>query len=103
MDRNIGLKEYSYLSRYASVPVYSDEKGVTYHGTVKWLRNSGLNTYICKQGDTLEKIAFKQYGSPVLWWVIANINRIVDPTDELKEGQSIKLADIGNLEWTKRF
>lgn len=102
-DRRIGLKAYNYLSRYASVPLYSDDKGRTYHGTVKWLRDNAVNTYVCKQGDTLEKIAHQQYGSPILWWVVADINRIVDPFIPLGEGQKLKLVSLGNIEWGKNF
>lgn len=101
-DRNIGLKEYSYLSRYGHLPIYADSQGMSYHATGKWLKDNGTNTYIVKQGDTLEKIAYQQYGSPILWWLVADINRIVDPMQELKEGQRLKLVPLGNIEWTRR-
>ena len=102
-DRFIGYKEYGYLSRYASVPLMADKQGKTYHGVVKWLKDNATNTYVCEQGDTLQRIAYKQYGSPILWWVVADINRIVDPFVTLEEGKRLKLVGLGNIEWHKRF
>jgi hypothetical protein len=102
-DKNMGYKAYNYFSRYSSVPMYSDSKGQTYHGITKWIDNDDANIYVCKQGDTLEKIAFKEYGSPTLWWVVADVNRIINPALELEMNQKLKLIPLGNLTYIKRI
>lgn len=104
-DTYKGLKSYSYLSRYSSVPVMGDTTaGKQYHGTVKWIDEEASYTiYRCGINDTLERIALNLYGNPQYWWVIADFNRIVDPFAKLKEGQELKIVSLNDITFTKRW
>ena len=47
--------------------------------------------YIVQKDDTLAKIAYKFYGDPVLWWVLAVANQLeILPTD-LKFGSTLRV------------
>lgn len=102
MDKEVGLKQYSYLSRYTSVPLMHDAKGNQYHGTVKWTEETTGSTYKVKVGDTLEKIALAYYGNPNFWWVVADANRILDPFEELEEGRVLKIISLNDIKFTQR-
>ena len=93
--RDSGLKEYSYLSRYASIPTfYNSIDRKRYYGTVKQLELNST-TYIeheVKEHETLDMIALQYFNTPLYWWIIADYNRIQDP---LKIRQ--KVLKIPNL------
>lgn len=44
------------------------------------------NDYIIQDGDTLQSIAYSIYGDSSFWWVIADINNILNPFEELVVG-----------------
>lgn len=49
--------------------------------------------YVVKNGDRIDLLAQKAYGSPYLWWVIAAKNDLVYPAEELKQGMTIILPN----------
>lgn len=105
-DKNKGLKQYSYLSRYTSVPVMGDSTaGRQYHGTVKWIDMEDIEytIYSCKGGETLENLALNFYGNPQYWWVIADANRIIDSFKPLEEGMSLKIISLNDIKFVKRW
>lgn len=104
-DEEKGLKSYSYMSRYSSVPVMGDSaNGKQYHGTVKWINPElSYNIYKCGVHDTLEKIALNLYGNPQYWWIIADFNRIIDPFAELEEGRELKIISMSDVEFVQRW
>lgn len=74
-------KSYNYTSRYSSYPYYYnylDDKYV-YGLTSQLSTNTDYTTHDVEIGDTLDKLAYKYYGRPDLYWVIADFNRIQDP------------------------
>ena len=50
-----------------------------------------FETYEVSNGEFWDDIAYNVYGTPQLWWVIALINNIVNPFEELEEGDNIKV------------
>lgn len=53
--------------------------------------------YIVRQGDTLTSIAFKFYGEPLNWFIIADVNNIQNPFI-LEMGKSIIIPNINKYE-----
>jgi Base plate wedge protein 53 len=41
--------------------------------------SASLPKYEVKQGDTWPMISYKLYGTTRLWWVIAQVNSVIDP------------------------
>lgn len=50
---------------------------------------SELSTYKVKDGDTLNSISFKLYGTIELWWLLAKINNISNATITLQSGWTL--------------
>lgn len=94
-----GKKTYSYLSRYAELNTYYnsiDKK--RYYETSKRLSKdiSSYNLYTVKQGDSLDSIALKYYNNPLYWWIIADINNIVDSLTLIK-GKHLIIPDLNQI------
>ena len=49
------------------------------------------DTYEVGHDEWWENISNKIYGTPYLWWVIALINNVSNPFEELEVGDSIKI------------
>lgn len=45
----------------------------------------------------LDLIAYRYYQTPELWWVIAEANGLMFPSEELEEGTVLRIPDLGNL------
>ena len=92
-------KRYDKVSRYQSFPYYynkADDKYV--YGTTAWLSDSTPYTeYTCGAQDTLDSIALYFYGTPTLYWVIADFNRILDPLIKLYAGDTLKIPDFSQI------
>lgn len=50
-----------------------------------------FDTYEVSNDEWWENISYEYYGTPDLWWVIALMNNVVNPFEELEEGDNIKL------------
>lgn len=50
-----------------------------------------FDTYEVTNEDWWENISYKYYGTPYLWWIVAIVNDIVNPFEELVEGTNIKI------------
>lgn len=49
--------------------------------------------YTIQEGDRLTQIAFKFYGEPLKWFIIADVNEIQNPF-ELEAGQEIIIPNL---------
>ena len=49
------------------------------------------DTYEVSNDEYWDDIAFSIYGIPQLWWVVALINNVVNPFEELEEGDTLKV------------
>lgn len=81
------IKDYEYTSRYGPFPFFYNENDDKYvYGITSWLSLDAEYSIHNVQGtDTLDSLAFKYYGRPDLYWVIADYNRITDPWINLWE------------------
>ena len=64
--------------------------GVTVEG-IDELTSGGVKEHVCRSGDNLRFISFREYGSIHYWWMIAKINGIYDAFEELEGGRKIYL------------
>jgi len=58
------------------------------------------DTYVTINQDLLKRpdlISFKAYGTPDLWWVIMEYNKIVDPLFDLSINQILKIPNINRV------
>lgn len=65
-------------------------EGVSIDG-VENLQNENVKKYMCRSGDNLRFISFREYGSIHYWWIIAKINHITDVLEPLKGGTELIL------------
>ena len=50
-----------------------------------------FGSYEVSNDEFWDDIAYKLYGIPQLWWVIALINNVVNPFEELSDGDNIRI------------
>jgi len=50
-----------------------------------------FNTYEVANGDYWDNVSFNLYNTPYLWWVIALLNNITNPFEELDEGDILNV------------
>ena len=98
--KNKEFRQYDYISRYASFPIFYhtiDKKYV--YGTTSHLNtNSEYVAHKVHMSDTLDSLALKYYGRPDLYWVIADFNRIQDAFITLIDFyEIIKIPSISTL------
>ena len=92
-----------YISRYANFPYYYhslDEKyiqGITGH-----LKSEAYVEITLDFSSTLDSLAYKYYGRPDYWWVIADFNRITDPFLPLfPKYKTLKVPSITSIEFSE--
>lgn len=75
-------------SRYTKTPAYV-RRGETLVLSIRDRSNFDLSNatfYTVVQGDTIDGIAFRQYGNAQLWWAIMDANPIYQSEVEIKPG-----------------
>lgn len=95
-------KSYDYLSRYASFPYYYHSLDKKYiYGLTAQLSDSTTYTLVnVSMNTTLDGLAFKYYGRPDYYWIIADFNRIQDPFIKLSDYfTKIKIPTITAIEF----
>lgn len=55
------------------------------------------DTYIVEASDWWDLISYKTYGDVKYWWLIALVNGIHNPFEELTEGMSLKILKISYI------
>jgi hypothetical protein len=65
-------------------------EGVTIDG-IEDLRPEQTIRYVCRSGDNLRFISFREYGSVHYWWIIAKLNHIEDCLEPLEGGRELIL------------
>jgi nucleoid-associated protein YgaU len=97
--------DYDSLSRYLPFSYYYhtlDDKFV-YGLTGNILNNVEYVAHTLKDSDTLESLAFKYYGRPDYFWIIADFNRIKDPFIPLLDSFGvIKVPNLGQISFEVR-
>lgn len=59
--------------------------------------NIFFDIYIAEENDWWDNISYKYYDTERLWWLVCEMNNIVNPFEELVEGQQIKILKEGQL------
>jgi hypothetical protein len=49
------------------------------------------DTYEVQNDDWWDNISFEYYGTPNLWWLVALMNNVINPFEELEVGSHIKI------------
>lgn len=96
------LKNYDYLSRYATFPFYynSNDNKYIYGITSQLSKENQFVAHKVKQTDTLESLALDYYGRPDFYWIIADFNRICDPFIKLFGNvEIINIPTLSNIEF----
>ena len=83
------------LSRYQSLPTFEDDQGNTYSTRYKRAaKNFQYFEVVLSKPATLDLISQQQYGTPLLYWAIADLNDILNPMVLLPAGMKIKVPQI---------
>lgn len=63
-------------------------------------------SYPVRQADTWSSIAYRASGRSVDWWIIAEVNGVIDPFKELQElrdeGATIRVPTVNRMNFTYR-
>lgn len=101
---NKTFRQRDYTSRYNVVPIYYnivDQKyihGLTYNLSL----DTEYSIHTVEEMDDLDRLAFKYYGRPDLYWVIADFNRIQDPYINLYENYNfIYIPALAGIRYNK--
>ena len=83
------------LSRYQSLSTFEDDQGNTYSTRYKRpAKNYQYFEVVLSKPATLDLISMQQYGTPLMYWAIADLNDILDPLILLPAGTKIKVPQI---------
>ena len=97
-------KSYDYTSRYSPFPFYYNNWDDKYiYGLTNQLSNTTeFMLHNITDTDTLDKLAYKYYGRPDLFWVIADYNRIQDSYTRLfPKYKTIKIPTLSGIRYRR--
>lgn len=96
---NKQYKQPSYLSRYASFPIYYHTGDAKYVGGITSHLKQDIPYVLhkIKAHETLDSIALDMYNNPTFFWVIADFNNIQDPYIKLQVGDFLKIPSLSNI------
>lgn len=80
-------------SRYVKTSAYN-RQGSTLTLSIRernHFKESSCSYYTVVQGDTVDGIAYKQYGNAQLWWAIMDANPSYQSEMEIKAGDILKI------------
>jgi hypothetical protein len=93
-------KDYDRVSRYQVFPFYYNNKDNKYvYGITSHLLTSDI-TFVAhkvKKNDTLDSLALHYYNNPTYYWIIADFNKIRDPFEDLKIGDTLRIPTFSNI------
>ena len=49
------------------------------------------NTYEVANGEFWDNVSFNLYETPFLWWILSLLNNVVNPFEELDDGEIINV------------
>ena len=105
MARNIRI---SSLSRFVATPLYQlkDSLGISVdsYGFGVWNRidiadraDDIVHQVQQQELGRLDLVANKYYADPLLWWVIADKNAILDPLTDMTTGQELRIPPLSSV------
>lgn len=100
--KNKTAKSYDYLSRYSTFSIYyhTQDNKFIYEKTAQLSPETSYALVNVTEATTLDGLAFKYYGRPDYYWIIADFNRIQDPFIQLSDYfTKIKVPTITAIEF----
>lgn len=94
---------YSYVSRYSKIRrIQNKKENEIYHETFNNYKIPvrPSDRYITVNNSTenrLDIISVRYYKSPIMWWVIALANDIIDPFAEVKLGTVLRIPELTSI------
>lgn len=80
------------ISRYSSLSTYQARQGNTLpRKAARVSKNREYYIVEIEKPTTFDLLALQQYGSPLLYWLIADFNDYLDPDVTLQKGTKIKI------------
>lgn len=79
---------YPQTGKDSTYLLYNLNRGLTITG-IEDIPVVYLDYHTVKDGETLNIISYKWYGTVSLWWVVAKINNIMDATQKLAAGRTL--------------
>lgn len=98
------VRDYDYTSRYAPFPFYyhTEDNKYVYGLTNQLLDDTEFVLHNITDTDTLDRLAYKYYGRPDLFWVIADYNRIQDSYIRLfPKYNTIKIPSLSGIRYKR--
>lgn len=94
---------YNYTSRYSKIRrIQDDETGEIFHETYNnySIPEKSSDTYFTVDTaveNRLDIISMRYYKSPIMWWVIAIANNIIDPFSEIPIGTVLRIPELTSV------
>lgn len=89
------------MGRYDKSRIFKDENGTRYLNRIQYPKIEISDTDISVKGlygQRFENLAYKFYGNPELWWVIARANGQLDGSTYMVPGKEYRIPqDIGKI------
>ena len=83
------------VQRERNQSTFEDRRGNTYSKRYKRLsKDTEYYTIVTATYTTLDLIALQQYGSPLMYWLIADFNDYLDPTITIPPQTTLKIPRI---------
>ena len=83
------------VTRERNQRTFEDRKGNTYSARYKRLsKDTPYYTIVTSSYTTLDLISLQQYGSPLMYWMIADFNDYLDPTVTIPPQTQLKIPQV---------
>lgn len=84
------------LRRYSGLRIFTDSNGNIASSRYRRVdKNSQQYSEIITSGiKTLDILSMENYGTPLLFWLIADMNDIIDPMIDIPSGTKLKIPVI---------
>lgn len=82
------------MRRYSNTPIQQRYDGKRVYKSTIYPKVMPSNTdviIISNEGDFLDSLAYKYYGDPTLYWIIANVNNIGKGRFSIQPGTSLRI------------
>lgn len=88
------------LSMFSKTPVYDVSGNVVFglqQPVILPAAGDEIFTVTLPIENRLDKVSYKFYGTPRLWWAIAQVNNLVDPFLDLPVGTQLRIPKRARL------
>ncbi len=83
------------VNRERGRSTFEDRRGNTYSRRYKRLdKSTEYYTITTQNYTTLDLVALQQYGSPLMYWMIADFNDYLDPTITIPPKTELKIPRV---------